>query len=166
MRLLKWWETPEQTEAGFTYQLIVESKPRDNGFRIEGRFLGGGCGLDSFSISEDREEETPGIFDMVRELFWRIQDLPNMLPLIRRMWSLEYADYDSARESNPDITDDLEACRELTCDPSFGEIIGEEQYNQNIDALDTVFSCDRGDQEEKADPFFIPKVGPQLELFG
>ena len=133
MRRLNWWETPEEQEAGFTYQLIVESRDLEDGYLIDGRFLGGGCGQETIMLSEKRDNETQGIMDMMRSLFWEIKEIPELSKLHRRMWALYLADYDSARES--DITDDLQACCELVRDGSFAETVNEELFNEITERL-------------------------------
>ena len=128
MRQLSWWELPEEQKAGFTYKLTVESTDLEDGYMIDGRFIGGGCGQDTIMLSEKREDEAAGIMDMMRDLFWQIKEIPELIKLHRRMWGLYLADYDSAMET--DITNDLQACCELVRDGSFAEAIDEELFNE------------------------------------
>jgi hypothetical protein len=173
MRKVSYYETDEENQKGFHYTLTVESEDLPEGFRIDGRLFGESVET-IFCEPITTEDEKAGIFDMMRDLYWKIKEIPELDPLCRRMHSLAYADYDSERDED-----------EIKLPSSFsrlGMILAEEKAEREDKADYLIHELDglrRGmvaswieelshgaEPDPVVDPFFVPSVGPQLDLFG
>ncbi|MDC7224220.1 MAG: hypothetical protein PQJ60_10800 [Spirochaetales bacterium] len=99
MRKVSYFETDEEHQKGFHYTLTVESKDLPEGYEIEGRLFGESVET-IFCEPIQTNDETGGIFDMMRTLYWKIKEIPELDPLHRRMHTLAWADYDSERDED------------------------------------------------------------------
>ncbi|MDC7218626.1 MAG: hypothetical protein PQJ59_01725 [Spirochaetales bacterium] len=168
MRRVEYWETEEEHNAGKHYQLIVQSDGDPDGCWISGKLLLDDSTDSVYGPEFYSTDEKAGIFDMMRELFWKIKDLPGMESLIRRMHCLAYADYDSEVKGAPapiSFGDVFAKVDKLTALVEEVKAEREAEADQIVSALSETWEEIR-EGIEVYDPFFIPKTGPQLDLFG
>jgi hypothetical protein len=173
MRKVSYYETDEENQKGFHYTLTVESEDLSEGFRIDGRLFGESVET-IFCEPIHTENEKAGIFDMMRALYWKIKEIPELDQLHRRMHTLAWADYDSERDE-----DDVKLPASFY---RLGMILAEEKAERDNKADYLIHELDglrRGmvaswieelshgvDPDPVVDPFFVPSAGPQMDLFG
>jgi len=162
-------------------------------YRVEARFLDLGMGYESqYYEDESQVDETKGIFDAAYWAFWLVADLIekgySLKNLQNRLWTIARCDVDTVQVGweEENIVYGLEAAWEnvksIAGPDGIPEVAGN-RFEDMISLLDEgcnemLFQGEErevvwdGDKvsfveatQEKPDPFFIPEIGPQMELF-